>query len=77
MTDESTPAKRPRGPLLPAPAPEDVADAAEDIRARDYPDVPGRLLSAVLAAERDHPDERIAAARAVEQAVNAYLVQEA
>ena len=63
-------------PLAPASV-EDVFTAAEDVRAVDFPDLPASLLSAVLAAERDNLDNRAAAARAVDQAVESYLLTEA
>lgn len=60
-------------PLAPASV-EDVFIAAEEVRVSDFPDLPAALLTAVLAAERDNLDNRTAAARAVEQAVESYLL---
>ena len=61
------------GDLLPPASVEDVFAAAEAVRQSDFPEVPGPLLAAVLAAERDNLDNRTAAARAVDQVVENYL----
>ncbi len=65
----------PGDPLPPATA-EDVFAAAEEVRAADFSDVPAALLADVLAAERDNLDNRTAAARAVDQVVEKYLLSE-
>lgn len=63
------------GEALLARAPvEDVFAATEEVRAADFPNVPAQLLVGVLAAERDNPDNRAAAARAVGRAVDEYLI---
>jgi hypothetical protein len=72
MTEPNQPAV----PLLAAASVEDVSTAAEEVRAADFPDLPAALLSAVLAAERDNLDNRTTAARAVDQAVESYLLRE-
>jgi len=72
MTDPN----QPPAPLLTPASVEDVFTAAEEVRAIDFPDLPPALLSAVLAAERDNLDNRTAAARAVDQAVESYLLTE-
>lgn len=64
------------GDLLPPASVEDVFAAAEEVRRGDFSDVPADLLAAVLAAERDNLDNRTAAARAVDQVVENYLVSE-
>jgi hypothetical protein len=66
----------PTGDLLPPASVEDVFAAAEEVRTGDFSDVPADLLAAVLAAERDNLDNRTAAARAVDQVVENYLVSE-
>ncbi len=66
----------PTGDLLPPASVEDVFAAAEEVRAGDFSFVPADLLAAVLAAERDNLDNRTAAARAVDQVVENYLVSE-
>lgn len=58
---------------LPQPPAEDVFTATEEVRVADFPNVPSELLAAVLAAEQDNPDNRIAAARAVAREVDAWL----
>jgi len=72
MTEPDQPAV----PLLAPASVEDVFSAAEEVRATDFPDLPAALLSAVLAAERDNLDNRSTAARAVDQAVESYLLGE-
>lgn len=72
MTDPN----RPPAPLLAPASVEDVFTAAEEVRALDFPDLPAALLRDVLAAERDNLDNRTAAERAVDQAVESYLVNE-
>lgn len=62
------------GQLLSAARVEDVFADTEEVRAADYPNVPAQLLADVLAAERDNPDNRTAAARAVARVVDAYLL---
>ena len=62
------------GELLPPASVEDVFAAAEEVRGSDFSDVPAELLAAVLAAERDNLDNRTAAARAVDQVVEKYLI---
>jgi hypothetical protein len=68
MSEPSTPPLR-----LSEPPVEDLFDAVEEIRAADYPAVPADLLTAVLAAERDHLDDRLAATRAVGRTIDAWL----
>lgn len=73
MTEPSTPpATTPL--ILPQARVEDVFQATEEVRASDFPTVPAELLAAVLAAERDNPESRPVAARAVARAVDDYLV---
>jgi len=63
-----------RQPLL-APSPvEDVFAATEEVRAVEFPNVSAQLLADLLAAERDNPDNRSAAAKAVGRVVDAYLI---
>lgn len=62
------------GELLPPASAEDVFAAAEEVRAADFADVSATLLEDVLAAERDNLDNRTAAARAVDQVVERYLM---
>src|SRR5262245_56257156 len=72
MTEPSTP--QPGIPLtLPQGEVEDVFQATEEVRKAGFPTVPAELLAAVLAAERDNPDSRPAAVRAVARAIDAYL----
>lgn len=58
---------------LPQPPADDLFGAAEDTRAADYPDIPAEMLAAVLAAERDNLDDRVAASRAVGRAIDTWL----
>lgn len=58
---------------LSRPQVEDVFEATEGVRAAEFPTVPADLLAAVLTAERDNPDSRPDAARAVQRAVDSYL----
>jgi hypothetical protein len=59
---------------LPQPPAEDVFTATEEVRADEFPNVPAELLVAVLVAEKNNPDNRVAAAKAVGRAVDAWLV---
>jgi hypothetical protein len=69
---ESSP--QPAAPFtLPQARVEDVFQATEEVRAAELPAVPADLLAAVLAAERDNPDSRQAAARAVGRVIDSYL----
>jgi len=68
---ESSP--RPAPFTLPQAQGEDVFQATEEVRAAEFPAVPADLLAAVLAAERDNPDSRQAAARAVGRVIDSYL----
>lgn len=70
MTEPAAPMLR-----LPQPPAEDVFTATEVVRAADFPSVPPELLVAVLAAEQDNPDNRIAAARAVGREVDSWLAE--
>ncbi|GIL29178.1 hypothetical protein NUM_44320 [Actinocatenispora comari] len=72
MTNPSGPPLR-----LPQPPEEDVFTATEEVRAADFPNVPAELLVAVLTAEQNNPDNRSAAARAVAQVVDAWLIDHA
>jgi hypothetical protein len=60
-------------PILSVARVEDVFAAAEELRAADFPNIPAQLLADILAAEHDNIVNRIAAARAVGRAVDAYL----
>ena len=71
MTEPTEP-----GDLLPPATAEDVFAAAEEVRAADFSDMPAALLADVLAAERDNLDNRISAARAVDQVIEKYLLSE-
>lgn len=71
MTDPSTPHEAPL--TLPQAQVEDVFQATEQVRVAEFPTVPADLLAAVLAAERDNPDSRQAAARAVGRVIDTYL----
>lgn len=71
MTEPTAP-----GDLLPPATAEDVFAAAEEVRSADFSDVPAALLADVLAAERDNLDDRTAAARAVDQVIEKYLLSE-
>ncbi len=71
MTDPLTPDEAPLT-LRPAQV-EDVFQATEEVRAAEFPTVPADLLAGVLAAERDNPDSRRAAARAVGRVIDTYL----
>ena len=53
---------------------EDVFVATEQVRAEAFPDVHATLLFDVLSAERDNPDSRLEAARAVGRAIDEYLL---
>jgi hypothetical protein len=64
------------GDPLPPATEEDVFAAAEEVRAADFSDLPAALLADVLAAERDNLDNRTAAARAVDQVVEKYLLSD-
>lgn len=66
------PSKPPPLKLTQPPA-EDLFSATEDVRASDYPDVSAELLAAVLRAERDNLDSRVAAARTVGREIDAWL----
>ena len=70
---EPTPGDTPREPLLAAAQVEDVVARTEELRAADFPDIPAALLAGVLAAERDNPEDRAAAARAVGRVIDAHL----
>jgi hypothetical protein len=74
MTEPATP-DPPGEPLLAASQVEDVFVATEEVRATDFPDVPAELLASVLAAERDNPEDRTAAQRAVGRVIDAYLAK--
>lgn len=70
------PPPQPAAPFtLPQAQGEDVFQATEEVRAADFPAVPPDLLAAVLAAERDNPDSRQAAARAVGRVIDSYLAE--
>ena len=71
MTEPPPPAEAPL--TLPQAQVEDVFEATEEVRAAEFPAVPADLLAAVLAAERDNPDSRQAAARAVGRVIDTYL----
>lgn len=71
MTDPSAPEEAPL--TLPQAQVEDVFQATEEVRATEFPTVPADLLAGVLAAERDNPDSRQAAARAVGRVIDTYL----
>ncbi len=60
-------------PLLTASRVEDVFARTEEVRAADFPGIPAALLTEVLAAERDNPEDRGAAARAVGRVIDTYL----
>lgn len=71
MTDPSTTDETPL--TLPRAQVEDVFQATEQVRAADFPTVPAELLAEVLTAERDNPDSRQTAARAVGRVIDTYL----
>lgn len=72
MTDPTAPDTTSE-PLLTASRVEDVFARTEEVRAADFPDIPAELLTEVLAAERDNPEDRGAAARAVGRVIDTYL----
>ncbi len=66
----------PTSPLrLSKPPTEDLVEAVEEIRAADHAAVPADLLAAVLTAEREGLDDRLAATRAVGRIVDAWLTE--
>jgi hypothetical protein len=71
MTEPPPPAAAPL--TLPPAQVEDVFQATEEVRAADFRAVSAGLLAAVLGAERDNPDSRQAAARAVGRVIDTYL----
>lgn len=62
---------------LPAMSQVDVFADTEEVRAADFPNVPAELLAAILTAERDNPEDRPTAARAVGRIIDAYLAETA
>lgn len=60
-------------PLLAASRVEDVFAATEEVRAAEFDDVSADLLAGVLAAERDNPEDRAAAFRAVGRVIEDHL----
>jgi hypothetical protein len=69
MTDQGDEIRR----ILSDPQVEDVFSATQEVRAARFAFVSEDLLDAVLAAERDNLDDRIAAQRAVAHVVDSWL----
>jgi hypothetical protein len=72
MPDPKTPETHGQPLMAPSPV-EDVFAATEAVRAADFPTVSAQLLAEILAAERENPDDRVAAAKAVGRALDAHL----
>jgi hypothetical protein len=72
MPDPNTQENHGKPMLAPSPV-EDVFAATEAVRAADFSTVSAPLLADILAAERDNPDDRVAAAKAVGRALDAHL----